>query len=77
MSASYTNRHNIKPVLRNFTRGAHRAMLDEVLYRVNTVAQFERGSGTGTVQLAKTTAAQIRSASKQQGEEAIYTNVTG
>ena len=71
---NYSNRHNIKPVLRNFARGASRSLLDEAQYRVNTAGS---GHATAGVELlAKTTAAQVRFASKQQGEEALYSNTT-
>jgi len=69
--SSYSNRHNIKPVRRGFSR-AHRSLLDEVQYRVNTFAS----SAHGITQIAKTTAALIGIASVQQGQEALNSNTT-
>lgn len=67
---NYANRHNIKPVSRNFKRGAPRAALDEAQYRIN-IGTAE-GRVNGLTQLAKTTVGQVQGASKQQAEEALY-----
>jgi hypothetical protein len=72
--SAYSNRHNIKPVARNFKRGAPRATLDEMLYRINTTG-LARATDSKIDTLAGTTSGQVRSASRQQVEEAFYTNV--
>jgi hypothetical protein len=73
MSVRYANRHNIKPVLRNFARSASKTLLEEALYRVNTAGS---GHATAGIEIVAKTACGLARASKQQGEEAMYTNTS-